>query len=105
MKIQNSVVMLDKDCIVKIPERSNCVSLEKNAVNFTGNGKCEPKVVQLLLAPPITKMIWKYQSYHYKTTRLEDEKDVIKKESTKFNDVLEMIHGHKTSAEDIKKMH
>ena len=104
MKIQNSVVMLDKDCIVKIPKRSNCVSLKKNGVNFTGNGKCEPKVVQLLLAPPITKMIWKYQSYYQTTRRYVDVDNFNHVEPPKFNEALMVNYKAKASAFDIQKM-
>ena len=59
------------------------------------------------MAPPVTKKIWKYQSYHQTTRRFEDDKDVndvINMELPKYNNALEIIQRTKASAEDSQKM-
>ena len=62
-------------------EKAGTVSIQSVGKDYNGNkigrnevkfGKTEPEVVQLFLSSPITKIIWKSQSYYSAKKTIDD---------------------------------
>ena len=77
------VPKFDNDDFVKILEKSNSLKHAESTAESPSIAMTELKIIELLLAPPITKKIWKYQSYHQSRRSFQEVKDVIHMEQPK----------------------